>query len=416
MAAAAPGDTMHNDVFFSFCRREPVLLVALALAIVSSFFVPFSVPMLVRSVDWKVLGCLASLMLVVAGLRKQRVFSRLADALLQKVHGTRKIGFSLVFLTFFLSMAITNDVALITFVPFTMAVYGSNGTPRAILPVVVLQTVAANIGSALTPVGNPQNLYIYSRYGFSAGTFFVTMLPFTIVGAALLAVCLWLMPQSRDGVADSVVGGGAAARDGNNDGLAQRCDLPRNGDGGLAPEGVCSVASIVRYCVLFVVSLCAVFSAIPWYIAVCIVAVATLPDRELFGRIDWSLLLTFIGFFVFIGNLSSMDGLAAWFSRLLDGHVFETSLLASQIISNVPATLLLSRFTEDGIQLLLGVNAGGCGTLIASLASVISYKYYAGFHAGHAGMVPGVGRYLIVFTAVNLLFVVALWICRTIVW
>lgn len=398
----------HDHAFSSFCRREPVLLIAMVLAVGSSFFVPFSVSALVQAIDWKVLGCLASLMLVVAGLRKQRVFIRLADSLLKHVHGVRGIGFTMVFLTFFISMAITNDVALITFVPLTIAVYVSSGMPQAILPVVVLQTIAANVGSALTPVGNPQNLYIYSRYGFSVGTFFSTMLPFTVVGAVLLGICLWLMPCCRrnsvsapvpvDGSEDVEAVKGAEAT-----ALAQK-------------YGPISMASILRYCVLFGISLCAVFAVIPWYAAVGIIAVAMLPDYELFGKIDWSLLLTFVGFFVFIGNLSSMDGLAFWFESLLEGHVFETSLLVSQIISNVPATLLLSRFTEDGIHLLLGVNAGGCGTLIASLASVISYKYYAGFHAGHAGLVPGVGRYMVIFTAVNLLFVAALWICRLIIW
>ncbi len=402
----ALGDAMRNNRVLSFWKHEPVLLIALVLAVVSSFFVPFSMSALIHAVDWKVLGCLASLMLVVAGLRKQGVFARLADALLRKVHGVRGIGFSLVFLTFFLSMAITNDVALITFVPFTMAVYVSNGTPRAILPVVVLQTVAANVGSALTPVGNPQNLYIYSRYRFSAGTFFTTMLPFVLVGAVLLAICLWVMLHGRK----DTIGASSVNENPVPNGLNALNNVPTQ-----SPEAF-SVVAVVRYCVLFIVALCAVFPVVPWYVAVCVVAVAMLPDHELFAKIDWSLLLTFIGFFVFIGNLSSMEDLAAWFGRLLEGHVFETSLLASQIISNVPATLLLSRFTEDGIQLLLGVNAGGCGTLIASLASVISYKYYAGFHVGHADLVPGVGRYMVVFTVVNLLFIAVLWGCQVVIW
>lgn len=401
MAAVVPGNVRLWSRVAAFSKREPVLMAALFLAVASSFFVPFSVSSLVASVDWKVLGCLTALMLVVAGLRKQRVFVRLASALLKRVHGVRGIGFSLVFLTFFVSMAITNDVALITFVPFVIAVYLADGRPKAILPVVVLQTVAANIGSALTPVGNPQNLYIYNRYGFSVGTFFSTMLPFAIVGAVLLAALLVILLRDGAVSADpSVVSG-----------------LPNGGEG-IAPGsyGAISAWAVVRYCALFILSLCAVFSIIPWYIALVVVVLAMLPDRELYLKIDWSLLLTFVGFFVFIGNLSAMDSLASWFGRLLEGRVFETSLLASQIISNVPATLLLSRFTDDGIQLLLGVNAGGCGTLIASLASVISYKYYAAFYAQHPEMTSGVGKYLLVFSWVNLLFVAALWLCQRVLW
>lgn len=409
---------MRNNNFVSFLRREPVLLVALTLAICSSFFVPFSFSSLVMMIDWKVLGCLASLMLVVAGFRKQRVFSRLADALLRRVHGILGTGFALVFITFFFSMLITNDVALITFVPFTIAVYLSCGKPRAVLPVVVLQTVAANIGSALTPVGNPQNLYLYSRYGFSIGTFFSTMLPFTVLGAMLLMLCLWLMlgRQSvslpRGGLSTVSGCNGLGPTDGPVPEPAPEPQLTRPSE--VYPP--VSAPALIRYALLFVISLCAVFSVIPWYVAVCIVVCAMLPDYELFGTIDWSLLLTFVGFFVFIGNLSVMDGVARWFVRLLDGHVFSTSLLASQLLSNVPATLLLSQFTEEGVQLLLGVNAGGCGTLIASLASVISYKYYARFCTEHSGMVPGVGRYIMVFTVVNLLFVVALWFCHMVIW
>ncbi len=380
--------------FLQFCRREVVLVISLILAIVTTFMVPFSFPRIVSSIDWRVLGCLASLMLVVKGFQKQQVFVRLARVMLGKATSDRSVAAVLVGITFCTSMLVTNDVALITFVPFAIAVCITGGMWSSILPIVVLQTVAANIGSALTPFGNPQNLYLYSYYQMHAGHFFLTMLPFTLVGAVALAVGILVLFRSTSG--------------------SQR--IEQHADQAQEEVPPMQVAALVRYGVLFVVALCAVFSVLPWYAATLVVAIAMWPDRELYRKIDWSLLATFIGFFVFIGNCSSMPTLTQWFVSLLQRSVFATSFLASQVISNVPAALLLSHFTSDGTQLLLGVNAGGLGTLIASLASVISYKYYAQLSRENGTLVPSTGKYMLWFTIINVLVAALLWLSHLIIW
>ncbi len=366
MAVAELGETVLARVA-RFCKREAVLVVAWVLAILSMFFVPPSVEY-VKYLDFKVLGCLFALMVVVAAFRRIRLFDLLAFRLLQKVTTNRQVAAVLVGITFFLAMLVTNDVALITFVPFAIIVYSMVGDLRPILPTVVLQTVAANIGSSLTPMGNPQNLYIYSFYGMDSATFFTTMLPLVAVGAVALAASLVLIPANR-----------------------QRFSLAMQEPPRVAP------GQAVRYVVLFLCALAAVFNVIAWYVSVLVVV--AFSRKDVLKELDYPLLLTFVGFFVFVGNLGNMESVATFLKRLLEGRVFLTSLAASQVISNVPATLLLSHFTAEAGQLLLGVNAGGCGTLIASLASVISFK----IHASHA---PGQsGRYMVVFTAVNVTFV-----------
>ncbi|MHC1691706.1 MAG: SLC13 family permease [Sphaerochaetaceae bacterium] len=366
VAVAVPGDSFPERAR-AFIKRETVLVLACSLAIVSVFLVPPSAAY-IGYIDFKVLGCLFSLMVVVAGFRKVHLFDRMAFFLLRRVHSLRQVSGVLVGITFFTSMWITNDVSLLTFVPFTLVVFTLCGDRKPILLTVVLQTVAANIGSSLTPVGNPQNLYIYSFYGMGGGEFFTTMLPLVVSGAFLLVVFLW-----------GVRGGSGMV------------SVPLE-----QPEPV-ERALLVRYLILFIIAIASVFNLVPWYLAVVVIALAA--QKTLLKQVDYSLLLTFVGFFIFVGNMGAIEPVKRFLERLLEGRVFLTSLFASQIISNVPATLLLAPFTDGSRQLLLGVNAGGCGTLIASLASVISFKGYVKHDP------DGAGRYLGVFTLVNIAFV-----------
>lgn len=362
----------------TFFKQDVVLCVALALAAGSMLLVPPG-PAYRDYVDVRTLAILFCLMCVMAGLQKLGVFARLAHGLLSRVKSGLGVILTLVLLCFFSSMVITNDVALITFVPFAFTVLdllGREQRQRLLLWVVVLQTIAANLGSMLTPIGNPQNLYLYGKAGLSLGAFVALMLPYTLLALALLAVgCL---------------------------ALGQGCPPVPKGEE--APERPPIPAGLLwLYLALFALSLLAVGRILPWQGVLAVTALAVLlVDRRVLGRVDYALLLTFVGFFIFIGNLGQLPAFRDFLRGIIAGRETFTAIVASQVISNVPAALLLSGFTENIPALIIGVNLGGLGTLIASMASLISYKQIA--------KDPGVpkGRYIARFTAANLGFLAAL--------
>jgi len=356
----------------SFFKRETVLSIAWILAILSMLLVPPS-RAYVDYIDFHTLGLLFSLMAVMAGLQGQGLFRHLGEAILARTKTTRQLEGVLIFLPFLASMAVTNDVALITFVPFALEVLRMAKEEHRVIPVVAMQTIAANLGSMTTPIGNPQNLYLYTHYKLSMGTFFSTMLPLTLLSALLLALFL-LGGKSRP--------------------------LP-------APElthGYYHPGKRMRmYLILFLVSLTAVVGILPvWLLTALILALILISDRWILGKVDYSLLITFVGFFLFVGNLGQLPLFRDLFQSILSENEVGCSILASQAISNVPAALLLSGFTQNGTALLVGTNLGGLGTLIASMASLISYKQLAR-HYSHLR-----GRYLIWFTAANLIFLAIL--------
>jgi Na+/H+ antiporter NhaD/arsenite permease-like protein len=325
-------------------RSQAVLCAAWLLAIVSAFFVPPDGAYW-GYLDLKTLCQLFSLMTVMAGLRRLGVFSALGARLLTAAHTTRQLEAVLVFLCFFSSMLITNDVALITFVPFTFAVLQMAGQSDRIPFVVILQTIAANLGSVLLPIGNPQNLYLYAHAGYTTGAFVRIMLPYTAISFVLLALLL----VRRKAV-----------------------PIPPPTPVDAAPP---SRGKLTLYLGLFVLCLLTVARLVPYPVTVAAAAILTLLfDRQTLRAVDYSLLLTFIGFFVFVGNLQRIPLLHDAIAALLKGHEVLTAVLASQVISNVPAALLLTGFTDQYDALLIGVNVGGLGTLIASMASLISYR------------------------------------------
>ena len=366
-----------------FIKQEAVLSVAAVLALLSAFFVPPDGAYL-GYIDFRTLAILFSLMTVMAGLRQQGIFDRMGRALLALTGSTLQLVLVLVGLCFFGSMFITNDVSLLTFVPFTFVVLNSLGAEarkKLILPVVCMQTIAANLGSMLTPIGNPQNLYLYGRSGMGMGAFVALMLPYTLASLALLAG--WAVWLCRGG------------------------SPVRKGTGGpfLAPQQ--SVAADGRIiwmdAALFVVCLLAVVRVLPYPVAFGAVLAATLlVDRATLGRVDYSLLLTFVAFFVFIGNLGRVEAFSDWLRQIIAGREVLVAVLASQVTSNVPAALLLSGFTQDVQALIIGTNLGGLGTLIASMASLISYRQIAREEPA------GKGRYFALFTLSNLLFLAVL--------
>ena len=367
----------------AFFKKETVLCVSLMLAVASMCIVPPDKNYW-GYIDFRTLAILFCLMSVMAGLQKVGVFDRIAKKLLNHVRSGRSLILTLVLLCFFSSMFITNDVALITFVPFTFIVLdmlGDKQKDRLALPIVVMQTIAANLGSMLTPVGNPQNLYLYGKAGISIGRFLLLMLPYTLLSLVLLVI--WSLIQGR------------ACPQTLKSGEASVQEEP--------PSGKEAVYPLTVYLALFLLCLLAVGHILPWqavFFAVIIIVLAI--DRQVFAKVDYSLLFTFVGFFVFVGNVGRIPAFRDFLQNMIAGREVYTAIIVSQIISNVPAALLLSGFTEDFAGLIVGTNLGGLGTLIASMASLISYKYVAKETVGCKG------RYIMLFTAGNIFFLAAL--------
>ena len=337
----------------NFIRREAVLCCAALAALASTLFVPPSAAY-ISYFDFRVLCLLFCLMAVVAGLRGCGLFEALALRLLRGKKTLRFLALMLVLLPFFSSMLVTNDVALLTFVPFAILILNMADASAYAPYIIVLQTVAANLGSMATPVGNPQNLFLYNRFALSPADFFRTMLPLAAASLALLCMGVLFVP-------------------------------PR-----------ANTRRLPALSVLFVLCLLCVFRVAPYQLLTAVVlAMLTLFMRDLFREVDYSLLLTFVFFFIFAGNMGKIGGVNALLSALMDKHALPTCVLASQVVSNVPAAVLLSGFSQNWRVLLTGTNLGGLGTPIASLASLISLKLYARSAPG------GTRRYLLVFSAVN---------------
>ena len=354
----------------SLLKNETVLVISLMLAVVSMFLVPPDGGY-AGYVDYRTLALLFCLMAVMAGLNRLGLFRRLAGALLGRVRTVRGLGLTLCLLCFFSAMAVTNDVALITFVPFSVVALRFGGRMEKLIPLITLETVAANLGSMLTPVGNPQNLYLFSAYEMGAAEFFLAVLPYGALSLVLTVLSALLL------------GGESLA-------------APQNEEPEAFDRKRCGV-----YGALFLLALCTVFRLVPWGLTLAVTAAAVLlVDRKCLLGVDYSLLLTFVFLFVFIGNLGRIGSVSAFLERVVTGREVVAGVLASQVFSNVPAAILLSGFTENAAGLLVGVNLGGLGTLIASMASLISYKFVA------KGNVSA-GRYLLVFTAVNVAFLAA---------
>lgn len=361
-------------------KQEIVLIVAVVLAVFSAVWVPPDRRYLAY-LDFRTLAILFSLMAVMTGMRRQGVFSCLGKMLLRRCHTTRQLVLSLVGLCFFGSMAITNDVALLTFVPFTFVVLRRLDPSlyhSLVLPVISMQTIAANLGSMATPVGNPQNLYLYGQSGLTGWQFVVLMLPYSLVSLLLLAG--WAILLCRTLPADLSA-------------------LPRIAQ----PDGIVHRGLVCVYAVLFLVCLLAVARILPYELAFLLVGVGILcTRRDVLYHVDYSLLLTFIAFFLFIGNVGRIPAFSEWMAQQIAGQEVVIAVLASQCISNVPAALLLSGFTEKFMDLIVGTNLGGLGTLIASMASLISYRQIA------VEMPQEKGRYFCLFTIANVVFLLVL--------
>lgn len=351
----------------NYLKKEKVLCAALLLGLASCFFVLPDREYL-GYIDVRVLALLFCLMLLVKGFQSVGLLDLLIVKMFGRVTSARSMGGTLILICFFLSMLITNDVALITFVPFAILALKRCGQDRMIIRVVVLQTIAANLGSMLTPIGNPQNLYLFSASGMPAGEFFRTMLPLAAVSLALLLAAIFLLLPNGN------------------------VQMQTKGEARILPGRETAV-----YGALFLLNLLVVFRVLSWIPATVLTVLAVLLLRRgrLLGQVDYALLLTFVGFFVFVGNMGRVPAVSAAIARILSGREILVSALFSQFLSNVPAALLLSGFTDNFAGLLVGTNVGGLGTLIASMASLISYKQYAKSENAEKG------KYFLTFTVYN---------------
>ena len=377
-------------------QKETVCCIAFLLAVISMCFVVPS-KNYISYIDFRVLALLFCLMAVVRGFSSIGVFTRLGTMLLTHVHSLRMLSALFIFLCFFFSMLITNDVALITFVPFTILVLSMAEQKKFLIPVIVLETIAANLGSMLTPLGNPQNLYLYTISGLSIGAFVRIILPYSFVSAILLLIFILFLPKdtvSTATAANTANSTNTVTASNTSNVICEAVKTRKN-----------SRILFAFYLILFLLCLLTVLHILPYQILFFLVLTGfLLLDYRVLKDVDYFLLLTFLCFFIFIGNMKQISLVHELISKLLVHHEVLMGIGASQIISNVPAAILLSGFTDDYSALLIGVNLGGLGTLIASLASLISFKFYTNSNGNDTR------RFLGIFTLYNVIFLGVLFV------
>lgn len=359
-----------------FINNEIVLCVAFVLAVISSLFVHPD-KQYIGYIDFRTLSILLALMITMAGLQRLHVFRQIGELLVAKMNSIRGVTLILIALCFFSAMFITNDVALLTFVPFTIVTLSISGRKDLFIIVIVLETIAANLGSMLTPLGNPQNLYLYGLAGMSLIKFIKLMLPYSVVAFVMLAATtIWAVKSAP------VV-------------LKEKTSYERTKR---------DKAQILMYVFTFFISILVVARLIDYPQGLIIVIAITLIfDRKVLSKPDYSLLFTFIFLFIFIGNMKRIPEVSSAINSLVSKNEVAVSIGLSQVISNVPAAILCSGFTDKIEKLIIGTNLGGLGTLIASMASLISFKQY--------GYIDGADKkkYMVVFTVANILFLIVMY-------
>ncbi|SFO34548.1 Na+/H+ antiporter NhaD [Pseudobutyrivibrio sp. UC1225] len=359
----------------NFIRNEIVLVVAFVLAVASSFVVhPDS--QYIGYIDFRTLSILFALMITMAGLQRLQVFRQIGELLVSKMSSIRGVVLVLIGLCFFSAMFITNDVALLTFVPFSIVTLSISNRKDLFIIVIVLETIAANLGSMLTPLGNPQNLYLYSIAGMSLGAFVKLMLPYSVVALVMLVLSGFVFVKAAPVT------------------LAEKHIYERTNR---------DKKMIGMYVFTFLVSILVVARVLDYRIGLVIVVGLTLIcDRRVLRKPDYSLLFTFIFLFIFIGNIKRIPALSDAIGSFLQINEVGVSIFLSQFISNVPAAILCSGFTDQIDKLIIGTNFGGLGTLIASMASLISFKQY--------GYIDGADKkkYIGVFTVANVIFLIVM--------
>lgn len=355
---------------WNFVKSNMVLMIALLAAVVTSIFVPPDSQYL-SYFDFKTLSCLFCVLAVVCALKNINFFYILAQKIVKSCKDTRRSILTLVYITFIGSMLIANDMALLTFLPLGYFVLNSTHKEKYMAFTFIMQNIAANLGGMLTPFGNPQNLYLYTKYNIADDEFVRIMFPPFIIAVILITVCCLFVKKEPMEVHEH----------------REKLDPKRT----------------VLYAVLFVLAIAIVFRGIPYYIGLIVIPVVLLfADRKALKMVDYPLLLTFVAFFIFAGNMARIEAVKNLFDYLLNQSTLIFSVLSCQIISNVPSAILLSQFTENYQELLVGVNIGGAGTLIASLASLITFREYSKHNP------KGIRGYIGLFSVFNFGFLIIL--------
>ncbi len=360
-----------KDMILQFIAKNTVMMVALLAAVITSFIIPPDAQYL-GYFDFKTLTCLFCVLAVVCALKNVRFFYILARKIVKCFKDIRYSILGLVYITFIGSMLIANDMALLTFLPLGFLVLTTTGERRYMAFTFVMQNIAANLGGMLTPFGNPQNLYLYSKFNIPTLEFMGIMAPLFVLAVVLITLCCFIFVKPHP---------------------LQMGDEPV-----YLPK-----AKTTALLALFALAIIIVFKGIPYWIGLIIIPAALLVlDRKALKDVDYPLLLTFVFFFVFSGNMARIPLVRDFFSGLMEKSTLLFSIMSCQVISNVPSAILLSQFTENYQELLIGVNVGGVGTLISSLASLITYREYVNQNPGKSK------GYMLIFTGFNLAFLVLL--------
>lgn len=365
----------------STIRNNPILCISGLLALISCFFVLPDLQYL-SYINVRVLAILFGLMLIVAALGHIGTFDVLTNKLLSKVKTYRGISLLMSLLSFFLSMFLTNDVSLVTLVPFAIMVLAPFGKNRKLMFTLIIMTVAANLGSMLTPIGNPQNLYLYDNYKIALPEFLLLMIPYSALSLALIVALTFILVKGSDKLPP-----------------LKNTEVKK-----------LSFVKLLIYFALFVLNILTVVGYVHFLISLGVtVAAMLIMDRNSFKKADYNLLATFVFFFILIGNIGRIDAITDALSGLVSSYPVPAAILSSQIISNVPAAMLLSAFTDDGKSLIIGTNLGGLGTLIASMASLITYRFHAKYSKEQKEKTGGKqDNYILNFTIINIVMLVIL--------
>ncbi len=355
----------------SFVKKNTVMVIAFLAALMTSFLIPVDREYL-GYFDFKTLACLFCVLAVVCALKDINFFYILARKVVQLFKNARMAILALVYITFIGSMLIANDMALLTFLPLGYFVLTTTKKTKYMAFTFIMQNIAANLGGMLTPFGNPQNLYLYSAFNIPNLEFMSIMAPPFILAVALITVCCFIFVKTDE----------LEIKD-------EKVELDKK--------------RVVLYLALFALSIAIVFRGIPYQIGLIVIpAVLLFAGRHALSEVDYPLLFTFVFFFVFAGNMARLDVVRNFFSVLLDKSTLLFGILSCQVISNVPSAILLSQFTANYQDLLLGVNIGGVGTLISSLASLITFREYVKHNPGKTGY------YIVMFSLFNFAFLIIL--------
>ncbi len=348
-----------RNKLFCFVKTNAVLVIALIAAIVTSVIIKPD-KSYIGYFDFKTLTCLFCTLAVICALKNINFFTILAEKIVNITGNTRSAILSLIYITFIGSMFIANDMALLTFLPLGYYVLHSTRQEKYIAFTFIMQNIAANLGGMLTPFGNPQNLFLYEKFSISNKEFISIMFPPFLLSVAMITLCCMFVKKEQLVIQNSKI-----------------ASLPK--------------AKTLLYICMFVFSILLVFRIVPYYIGLIIIPLILIfSDRKALKNVDYFLLLTFVAFFIFAGNMSRIEFIRNFFNVLLNKNTLLVSAASCQFISNVPSAILLSQFTGNYRELLMGVNIGGTGTLISSLASLITFREYTSHYkdksASYIGM------------------------------